>query len=1592
MKFHSHVLPGCRLGLIMLASMASVALAEEPATAPFYQERQFLHLYPDSGVWAATRFAAASDVLLVGIPKFETNPEFPGNSYGVGRAAVLRRVDGLWRFDFQINGLPESNPDRPYWSGFGNGVALNESGRRLVVGALEEDYQGEVDLGGAWIYEFGSGDDPTNSLLAYFSFDDPLNPLQDDSGRGLQLASGESGPSYKSDAGFGGSGAFSFNGAQQLIASLNINASSLPKLTMGAWVRTTSLEPGLRKIIGHDNGGWDRVIGLDNRFGDFRYTSFIGNGRPVPGTPVPRSTDEWTFIAVAYDQPNSEMTLYVDLDASTTDDIPVALMHPTDFNPGYETTAIGSIRPDQTAEGWEGWIDQVFFFEGALDLAAITRIRNGEILPGTVPSSAGGLQPLLETPQIVQRIQSDVDSFRQFGRHTAASGEIVAVFSDERHGASGPGSRPDGSVNIYLEENGVWSQVQKIAAVDSTQDFTGIIMKNGILAVAMAGARVDGLSGLGKVELYQWNEDALRFESDQVVAPEERTPTNQAFGTDIAFNGDVDSPTTIMVVGAPQNAGGRAIVYERSEDPGAQWVFRQKLIAPASDYNPDRPWNEFGNSVAVSTDGRVIAIQGYLPDGYGEFETGHAVYLFERVGDVWHYVRRLIGSRLEDNNWFGDEMTFAGDQLLIGSPRFNRNDDNQADGAIYVYDLSYTAETVADNAGRYLYTNLADDSPRYPKDRAAFRYLDELYESSASGPVATPGEAAAAFGPADEDRIATALELVRRGLAQNPDSTVLQNLLLDIYYDWTRILAIQAAEEIADVDFVRLDAPSTPGAFIIDQEIAAYTRALEANRKAYRTYLDLFIDDLGIDSVTPVGFTAFQTLVPSRALAPPRYLDGETESSVTGSDAPVLPAYRDLILLLDLLADQANHAAQLAFLLASNGDTDGAVEQLGDTDRELFAHAALLRGMFPQLEADRGDVDALDTACINLEEAFVSLSDMAGRITGENNLLGFDPDFLPLLPKPQGQLQTIIHTFDLLRDRLTANNETLNPVLRASNSQAAAVEAWDQYRNNQDNLSAQLSAISGANSELRERLIQIRGDGTLPPEQDPSTEIFQQIQNIERARNQIRRNQVESSNVRRRIEIEVERRTAASGIRDAMGQIRVAYGEAQATLTEQISYYEGMQKAVGSVADASNPAEFFSSLVTGLYVGGVEVAKGQLEAEKDRLAGQEEADILAQENLLEDVNSRANIRTWMLDLRTLAVDSLDAAIALKQEQGRLAAIWREKERLERRIAMAEAELNDRYFADPIHRFRARHQVFVANTDFRNAMENVFLFIKAFEYKWNREFNTAGWDLDTFFRIRNASELETLVSDLIFAESIITTGIDDSFDWFSFRDDFFGFKDIPGAEYVDPLTGEFVDFVTAFQSQLVSYLVDGDNQPLPEGRDPLSPQNRNLKLLVPFNTVREIPGGAFFEKEGYLDKIIAMHLRMPGSHSLGRSTVRGTLVYGGTAFIRNREPGVPDPARPDKLLNELSAYSTRVWNAEDGAWSYEDEQVQRVTITLDEDERIPPSVLSIDTFNERSVAASNWFLEVEIRDNGVNLVRIDEITDIEIYFHHASATR
>ena len=226
---------------------------------------------------------------------------------------------------------------------------------------------------------------PPATLLAFYTFDDPNDPFADSSGNGNDLAEGNGdAPIWGADIGFKGSGAHDFSGGT-LVSPIDINAGQLPDMSWGAWVRTNNTSPGLRKVMGHDNGGWDRTLGLDSRNGQFRYTSFTGFGRPVVGDlPGPANTEDWTFLAANYNSKDSTVSVYVDLDASSIDDDLVKVTEPTRWNNGQATFAIGGLRPDNTAELWDGAIDNVFVYDGILTDEEMKDLRDRAAITGEV--------------------------------------------------------------------------------------------------------------------------------------------------------------------------------------------------------------------------------------------------------------------------------------------------------------------------------------------------------------------------------------------------------------------------------------------------------------------------------------------------------------------------------------------------------------------------------------------------------------------------------------------------------------------------------------------------------------------------------------------------------------------------------------------------------------------------------------------------------------------------------------------------------------------------------------------------------------------------------------------------------------------------------------------------------------------------------------------------------------------------------------------------------------------------------------------------------------------------------------------------------
>jgi len=296
--------------------------------------------------------------------------------------------------------------------------------------------------------------------------------------------------------------------------------------------------------------------------------------------------------------------------------------------------------------------------------------------------------------------------------------------------------------------------------------------------------------------------------------------------------------------------------------------------------------------------------------------------------------------------------------------------------------------------------------------------------------------------------------------------------------------------------------------------------------------------------------------------------------------------------------------------------------------------------------------------------------------------------------------------------------------------------------------------------------------------------------------------------------------------------------------------------------------------------------------------------------------------------------------------------------------------------------------------------------RALEYKWNEPLDVVGptglnYELADLFQLRNASELEDMYNAMkLFDDlNVMSSSSDDRFDWFSVRDQFLGYAPSNSLGqpnfYVDPVTGQTNSGIGAFQIYL-------------------SRQVTNGWLELDLNTVRQIVNKSFFSgptylpngnvdptKPGcYLDKIIWMKIRLPGGFTQD-APVSGYLRYGGTSYIRNPTYGTRDPQHADRIIGEMTPYSTRHWQHVGTNWVFTDGlnaqismlMVPRTETRLDgnpNDPDVLPAAEEIDVFKERSVATTDWHLAIPV--TGAGSLTISNLDDIEIYFYHWSYNR
>lgn len=178
------------------------------------------------------------------------------------------------------------------------------------------------------------------------------------------------------------------------------------------------------------------------------------------------------------------------------------------------------------------------------------------------------------------------------------------------------------------------------------------------------------------------------------------------FGAAVAVDGD------IVVVGAPGDDSGAAGVDgdpsdESMPDAGSAYVFRRvgsdwRLEAYLKPLDPSTGAS-FGASVDVKGEAVIIGAPR-APSSDGSVGAG-AAYVFRFDGSRWSEGTRLIPTEMDENDWFGTAVAFAGTAAAVGAPGEDgsgtghdgdpTDDGHNGAGAVWVFEETGSSWTCA---------------------------------------------------------------------------------------------------------------------------------------------------------------------------------------------------------------------------------------------------------------------------------------------------------------------------------------------------------------------------------------------------------------------------------------------------------------------------------------------------------------------------------------------------------------------------------------------------------------------------------------------------------------------------------------------------------------------------------------------------------------------------------------------------------------------------------------------------------------------------------------------------------------------------------
>jgi len=113
------------------------------------------------------------------------------------------------------------------------------------------------------------------------------------------------------------------------------------------------------------------------------------------------------------------------------------------------------------------------------------------------------------------------------------------------------------------------------------------------------------------------------------------------------------------------------------------WTAGGSADAVKLEANDPAAGSEFGRSVAVDGDIVVVGAPAIRDTG-GTIQRAGAAYVFERTGDAWSQIAKLVALNPSAQAEFGRAVTVSGNTILVSAP-YGDDDTHSPKGAVYVF-------------------------------------------------------------------------------------------------------------------------------------------------------------------------------------------------------------------------------------------------------------------------------------------------------------------------------------------------------------------------------------------------------------------------------------------------------------------------------------------------------------------------------------------------------------------------------------------------------------------------------------------------------------------------------------------------------------------------------------------------------------------------------------------------------------------------------------------------------------------------------------------------------------------------------------------